>query len=422
MLRPPIKSPAQHTEERSAPGKAPMRTLIFTGKGGVGKTSVAAATALRAADMGLRTLVMSTDPAHSLADSLDLEGPLGPEPVAITPNLYALEVSIYHDIESNWGIVRQHFSQLMAEQGVEGILADEMSILPGMEEAFPLIRIKKHKDEGDYDLLVIDCAPTGETLRLLSAPETFKWAINMLRGAEKFVIKPLLRPMGKINPTLGKMIAPTEVYEAVDDMFAQMVGATETLTNPMETSVRLVMNPEKMVIKESQRALTYLSMYGMTVDTVVVNKILPVDQDSGYLNHWKDVQQRYLQDVEHSFNPLPIYHVPYYAEEVVGIEKLRAMGRDIYGDTDPTAVLYKEAPMDLAKLEDGSYRIKIKLPFADVNQLDLFQNGDELVIQIGDFRRIMTLPVSLAGQEAGQAEMEGDWLIVPFYAAEDVRS
>jgi arsenite/tail-anchored protein-transporting ATPase len=422
MLRPPIKSPAQHTEERSAPGKAPMRTLIFTGKGGVGKTSVAAATALRAADMGLRTLVMSTDPAHSLADSLDLEGPLGPEPVAITPNLYALEVSIYHDIESNWGIVRQHFSQLMAEQGVEGILADEMSILPGMEEAFPLIRIKKHKDEGDYDLLVIDCAPTGETLRLLSAPETFKWAINMLRGAEKFVIKPLLRPMGKINPTLGKMIAPTEVYEAVDDMFAQMVGVTETLTNPMETSVRLVMNPEKMVIKESQRALTYLSMYGMTVDTVVVNKILPVDQDSGYLNHWKDVQQRYLQDVEHSFNPLPIYHVPYYAEEVVGIEKLRAMGRDIYGDTDPTAVLYKEAPMDLAKLEDGSYRIKIKLPFADVNQLDLFQNGDELVIQIGDFRRIMTLPVSLAGQEAGQAEMEGDWLIVPFYAAEDVRS
>jgi arsenite/tail-anchored protein-transporting ATPase len=398
-----------------------MRTLIFTGKGGVGKTSVAAATALRAADMGLRTLVMSTDPAHSLADSLDLEGPLGPEPIQITPTLYALEVSIYHDIESNWGIVRQHFSQLMAEQGVEGILADEMSILPGMEEAFPLIRIQKHKDEGDYDLLVIDCAPTGETLRLLSAPETFKWAINMLRGAEKFVIKPLLRPMSKLNPTLGKMIAPTEVYEAVDDMFAQMVGITETLTNPAETSVRLVMNPEKMVIKESQRALTYLSMYGMTVDTVVVNKILPVDQDSGYLNHWKDIQQRYLQDVEHSFAPLPIYHVPYYAEEVVGLEKLRAMGLDIYGDSDPTAVLYEEAPMDLAKLDDGSYRVRIKLPFADVNQLDLFQNGDELVIQIGDFRRIMTLPVSLAGQEAGQAEMEGDWLIVPFYAANGVR-
>ncbi len=399
-----------------------MRTLIFTGKGGVGKTSVAAATALRAADMGLRTLVMSTDPAHSLADSLDLEGPLGPDPVPITPTLHALEVSIYHDIESNWGIVRQHFSQLMAEQGVEGILADEMSILPGMEEAFPLIRIKKHKDAGDYDLLVIDCAPTGETLRLLSAPESFKWAIGMLRGAEKYLIKPLIRPMSRITPGLSKMVAPSEVYEAVDDLFRQMEGVTETLANPLETSIRLVMNPEKMVIKESQRALTYLSMYGMTVDMVVVNKILPVDQDSGYLNHWKEIQQRYLQDVEQSFVPLPIRRVPYYAEEVVGLEKLRVMGRDIYSDSDPTAVLYREAPMDISKLHDGTYRVKLKLPFADVNQLDLFQNGDELVIQIGDFRRVITLPTSLAGQEAGQAEMDGDWLIVPFYAANGVRS
>ncbi|MEI6775388.1 MAG: TRC40/GET3/ArsA family transport-energizing ATPase [Chloroflexales bacterium] len=397
-----------------------MRTLIFTGKGGVGKTSVAASTALRAADMGLRTLVMSTDPAHSLADSLDLEGPLGPSPVKITPFLDALEVSIYHDIESNWGIVREHFAQLMADQGVQGILADEMSVLPGMEEALPLIRIKKHSDEGDYDLLVVDCAPTGETLRLLSAPETFKWAMGMLRGAEKFVIKPLLRPMSKINPTLNKMIAPTEVYDAIDDMFVQMVGVTRILTNPLETSVRLVMNPEKMVIKESQRALTYLSMYGMTVDTVVVNKILPVDKDSGYLNHWKDVQQRYLQDVQHSFSPVPIRHVPYYREEVVGLEKLREMGKDVYGDSDPTAIVYKEAPMDISKVSDGFYRVKLKLPFANVSQLDLFQNGDELVVQIGDFRRIMTLPVSLAGLEAGQAEMEGQWLIVPFQSAQGV--
>lgn len=399
-----------------------MRTLIFTGKGGVGKTSVAAATALRAADMGLRTLVMSTDPAHSLADSLDLEGPLGPEPVRITTTLDALEVSIYHDIESNWGIVRQHFSQLMAEQGVEGILADEMSILPGMEEAFPLIRIKKHKDAGDYDLLVIDCAPTGETLRLLSAPESFKWAIGMLRGAEKYLIKPLIRPMSRITPGLNKMVAPSEVYEAVDDLFRQMEGVTETLANPLETSIRLVMNPEKMVIKESQRALTYLSMYGMTVDMVIVNKILPTDKDSGYLNHWKEIQQRYLQDVEHSFVPLPIRRVPYYAEEVVGLEKLRVMGQDIYDDSDPTAVLYRQAPMDISKLHDGTYRVKLKLPFADVNQLDLFQNGDELVVQIGDFRRVITLPTSLAGQEAGQAEMDGDWLIVPFYAANGVRT
>jgi arsenite-transporting ATPase len=286
-----------------------------------------------------------------------------------------------------------------------------------MEEAFPLIRIRQHKEADDYDLLVIDCAPTGETLRLLSAPETFKWAIAMLRGAERFLVKPLLRPMSKITPGLNKMVAPAEVYEAIDSMFTQMEGVTSLLTDPHETSVRLVMNPEKMVIKESQRALTYLSMYGMTVDTVIVNKILPLDQDSGYLNHWKDIQQRYLQEVEHSFTPLPIYRVPYYAEEVVGLEKLRQMGADIYGDTNPTAILYEESPMDISKQSDGVYQVRLKLPFADVDQLDLFQNGDELVIQIGDFRRIMTLPTSLAGLEAGQAEMEGDWLSVPFYSA-----
>jgi arsenite-transporting ATPase len=391
-----------------------MRTLIFTGKGGVGKTSVAASTALRAADRGLRTLVMSTDPAHSLADSLDVEQPLGPEPVQITENLDALEVSIYHEIESNWGIVREHFSQLMAEQGIEGILADEMSILPGMEEAFPLIRVKKHKEDQKYDLLVIDCAPTGETLRLLSAPESFKWAISMMRNAENMVVRPLIRPMSKVTPALGKMVASVEVYEAVDDMFNQMAGLTQLLTDPKETSVRLVMNPEKMVIKESQRALTYLSMYGLTVDTVIVNKILPVDQDSGYLNHWKTIQQRYLQEVENSFAPLPIYHIPYYPEEVVGLERLRLMGGDIYGDENPAAVVYQEAPLEIRKHDNECYSVRIKLPFANVEQLDLFQNGEELVIQIGDFRRIMTLPTSLTGLEAGQAEMEDDWLIVPF--------
>jgi arsenite-transporting ATPase len=395
-----------------------MRTLIFTGKGGVGKTSVAASTAVRAADMGYRTLVMSTDPAHSLADSLDMEGPLAPDPVHITPNLDALEVSVHHDIETNWGMVRAHFSQIMAQQGVTGILADELSILPGMEEAFPLIRIKKHKEDKAYDLLIIDCAPTGETLRLLSAPETFKWAITMIRSAERYLVRPLLRPVIRSTPSLSKLnkvVAPTEVYDAIDTLFSQMEGVTQALSNPHETSVRLVMNPEKMVIKESQRALTYLSMYGMTVDTVVVNKILPVDQDSGYLNHWKTVQKRYLDTIDQSFNPLPIYRVPYYPEEVVGLDRLRRMGDDVYHDADPVEVRYTRSPLEIAKVDSDTYSIRIKLPFAEVEHLDLFQNGDELVVQIGDFRRTITLPTSLTGLEAGQAEMDEQWLIVPFH-------
>jgi len=394
-----------------------MRTLIFTGKGGVGKTSVAAATAVRAADNGLRTLVMSTDPAHSLADSLDMEGPLSPYPVHIAPNLDALEVSVHHDIEANWGMVREHFAEIMSQQGVTGILADEISILPGMEEAFPLIRIKKHKEDNDYDLLIIDCAPTGETLRLLSAPETFKWAITMIRSAERYLVRPLLRPVIRATPSLSKLnkiVAPAEVYEAIDTLFSQMEGVTQALSNPLETSVRLVMNPEKMVIKESQRALTYLSMYGMTVDTVVVNKILPPDEDSGYLNHWKTVQKRYLKEIDYAFSPLPIRHVPYYPEEVVGLDKLRRMGDHIYGDIDPAGIMYTRSPLEISKVDAGVYNIRIKLPFAEVDRLDLFQNGDELVVQIGDFRRCITLPTSLSGLDAGQAEMDGEWLIVPF--------
>jgi arsenite-transporting ATPase len=179
------------------------------------------------------------------------------------------------------------------------------------------------------------------------------------------------------------------------------------------------MNPEKMVIKESQRALTYLSMYGLTVDAVIVNKILPLDQDSGYLNHWKDIQQRYLQEVEQSFAPLPVHYVPYYPEEVVGLEKLGVMGQDIYGEENPAEIRYNQSPLEISKHGQGTYSVRIKLPFADVEQLDLFQNGDEMVIQIGDFRRIMTLPTSLAGLEAGQAEMEDEWLIVPFRNGSD---
>jgi arsenite-transporting ATPase len=223
--------------------------------------------------------------------------------------------------------------------------------------------------------------------------------------------------MIKATPSLNKMVAPPAVYEAIDDLFSQMAGVTEALSNPMETSVRLVMNPEKMVIKESQRALTYLSMYGLTVDMVVVNKIFPPDQDSGYLNHWKNIQKRYLQEIDHSFAPIPICHVPYYSEEVVGLEKLSQMGHTIYGDMNPVEVRYNQSPLEVSKIDSGMYNVRIKLPFADVERLDLFQNGDELVIQIGDFRRIMTLPTSLAGLEAGQAEMEDEWLIVPFTSA-----
>lgn len=389
-----------------------MRIIIFTGKGGVGKTSVAAATAATAARQGYKTLVMSTDPAHSLADSFDIDEFLGPEPRLVAPNLYGLEVDIYDDLRENWDNVRVHFASILTAQGVSGMLADEMAILPGMDELFSLVRIKRYVKSQEYDLLVVDCAPTGETLRMLSLPETLSWGIKLFRNAEKFIVKPMLRPLAKITP-LGKMVAPEDVYITIDAMFTELEGLTGILSDTRTTSVRLVMNPEKMVIKESQRALTYLGMYGLLVDAVIVNRILPVDKDSGYMNTWKAVQQKHLSEIVDSFSPLPIKHVPMYPNEVVGLESLTKMGEDIYGEVDPTVFMFNERPYEIKKNKSG-YEVRMHLPFASEEGLDLWHKGDELIVQVGTYRRIATLPTAVAGMEAGQADFDGNWLVIPF--------
>lgn len=392
-----------------------MRILIFTGKGGVGKTSVAAATAVKAASQGYKTLVMSTDPAHSLADSFDRDEFLGPEPKLIAPNLWGLEVDIYDDLRQNWENVRIHFASLLNAQGVTGVLADEMAVLPGMDELFSLVRIKRYYRSQAYDVLIVDCAPTGETLRLLSLPETLNWGIKLFRNAEKYLVKPVLRPLSKISP-LGKMVAPEDVYISIDTMFNELDGLSAILNDTNVTSVRLVMNPEKMVIKESQRALTYLGMYGMMVDNVIVNRILPVDKDSGYMNQWKTIQQKHLHEIADSFSPLPIRHVPMYQQEVVGLEALTQMADDIYGDEDARKFYYKDRPYEIVKVGNG-YEVRMRLPFADEDTLDLWHKGDELIVKVGNQRRIATLPTAVAGMEAGQADFDGQWLIIPFSLA-----
>jgi arsenite-transporting ATPase len=389
-----------------------MRIIIFTGKGGVGKTSVAAATAVKAASQGYRTLVMSTDPAHSLADSFDREDFLGPEPKQIAPNLWGLEVDIYDDLRENWENVRIHFASLLTAQGVNGMLADEMAILPGMDELFSLVRIKRYYRSQEYDLLVVDCAPTGETLRMLSLPETLAWGIKLFRNAEKFLVKPVLRPLSKVSP-LGKMVAPEDVYVTIDSMFSELEGLTGILGDSKTSSVRLVMNPEKMVIKESQRALTYLNMYGLMVDNVIVNRILPTDKDSGYMNTWKTIQQKHLTEIHDSFTPLPIRHVPMYPQEVVGLDALKQMADDIYGDEDATAFMHINRPYEINKTPTG-YQVRMHLPFAQEETLDLWHKGDELIVQVGVQRRIATLPTAIAGMEAGAADFDGQWLVISF--------
>lgn len=392
-----------------------MRNIIFTGKGGVGKTSVAAATALRAADMGYKTLIMSTDPAHSLGDSLDVE--LGPSPVKITDNLWGQEVSVFGDLNLNWDVVREHFAHLMASRGIEGVYAEEMGVLPGMEELFSLSYIKRYNEEQkDFDLLVVDCAPTGETLRLLSLPETFGWFIKFIRNVEKYMVKPMIRPLSKKVKKLDDFVAPEEVYEKVDNLFSSTEGIIDLLADGSKTTMRLVMNPEKMVIKESMRALTYLNLYGITVDRITVNRVMPDQSPDPYFQQWRGIQQKYIDQINDAFAPIPVAEVPLFNNEVVGLEMLRKVGEKVYGDDNPLDVFFKENPINVIKNSEGHYTVRVKLPFMENMGLEpkIMKLGDDLTIRIGDYQKIVALPIFLAGMESTGASFEGGWLNIEF--------
>ncbi|HWQ25388.1 MAG TPA: TRC40/GET3/ArsA family transport-energizing ATPase [Chlorobaculum sp.] len=392
-----------------------MRNIIFTGKGGVGKTSVAAATALKAADMGYKTLIMSTDPAHSLGDSLDVE--LGPSPIKITENLWGQEVSVYGDLNLNWDVVREHFAHLMASRGIEGVYAEEMGVLPGMEELFSLSYIKRYNEEQkDYDLLVVDCAPTGETLRLLSLPETFGWFIKFIRNVEKYMVKPMIRPLSKKVKKLDDFVAPEEVYEKVDNLFSSTEGIIELLADGTKTTMRLVMNPEKMVIKESMRALTYLNLYGITVDRITINRVMPDQSPDPYFQKWRAIQQKYIEQIRDAFAPIPIAEVPLFDDEVLGLTMLRRVGEKVYGDLNPLDIFFKEDPINISKVSDGHYKVRVKLPFMETMGLEpkILKLGDDLTIRIGDYQKIVALPIFLAGLESTGASFDSGWLNIDF--------
>jgi len=392
-----------------------MRNIIFTGKGGVGKTSVAAATALRAADMGFKTLIMSTDPAHSLGDSLDIE--LGPSPVKVAENLWGQEVSVFGDLNLNWDVVREHFAHLMASRGIEGVYAEEMGVLPGMEELFSLSYIKRYNEEQkDFDLLVVDCAPTGETLRLLSLPETFGWFIKFIRNVEKYMVKPMIRPLSKKVKKLDDFVAPEEVYEKVDNLFSSTEGIIDLLADGSKTTMRLVMNPEKMVIKESMRALTYLNLYGITVDRITINRVMPDQSPDPYFQQWRSIQQKYIDQINDAFAPIPIAEVPLFNNEVVGLEMLRKVGEKVYGDENPLDIFFKEDPINIKKISDGHYKVRVKLPFMENMGMEpkIMKLGDDLTIRIGDYQKIVALPIFLAGMESTGASFESGWLNIDF--------
>jgi arsenite-transporting ATPase len=385
-----------------------VRLILYSGKGGVGKTSLSAATAIRAAALGHRTLVVSTDSAHSLADALDRE--VGGEPTAVLPNLHALEVDVNRELASHWGVIHEYLTRFMTFRGVDETVAEEMAILPGMEELFSLLRVRAFVDSGRFDLIVIDCAPTGDTVRMLAVPEVLGFYFSRIFPIQRTVVR-TVRPVAQRMTDLP--IPADDVFGALKALYDQMEGMGPLLQNPAQSSIRIVLNPERMVINESQRLYTYLSLFGFPVDAVVANRVLPEEARSRYFDRWFTIQAGHLEEARTAFDPLPFFEAPLFDREMVGTEMLDTFGRRVFGETDPARVLHREKPVEVKK-EKGSFALYIRLPFAEKDRIQVFTRGDELVVQVDNQRRHLLLPRTLAGRTVTSAAFADQRLRVAF--------
>lgn len=378
-----------------------VRIILYTGKGGVGKTSVAAATALRCAELGQRVIVLSTDAAHSLADAFDVA--LGPEPTEIAPNLWGQEVDVYYSLQKYWANLQGYMAAVFSWQGVEKMLAEEVAVIPGMEEGASLLWVNSHYQEEKYDVIVVDCAPTAETLRLLSLPDVGRWWFERLFPIGRratLALAPIARPL------LGNMPLPDrETFEAVEALFDELGKVHALLSAPDISTMRLVINPEKMVIKEAQRSYTFLNLYGYVTDAVICNRVMPAQAQGGYFQDWLNTQAKYLRMVEEAFTPLPILTAPYFEQEVVGFEMLRRLAEALFGDRDPSQLFFHGQTHHIEE-QDGAYVLVVLLPFIEKGDVSLLRKGDELTIQVGAYRRGFILPRALMGLKIQQAKFE----------------
>src|SRR5713101_1907959 len=373
-----------------------MRILLFSGKGGVGKTSLAAATGLQLSRLGYRTLVMSVDPAHSLADAFDLDTGLFQDktndPYPINAKLSIQEVNIQKEIKRHWREISTYVVSVLRTTGISEVEAEELAILPGMEELSAMMYVNQFRREQRYDVIVLDCAPTAESMRFVSMPTTLEWYMKHVFPFQRGLLKAVRPVANRISP----VELPTDSYFAnVQELFGRLDGISDLLEDPKVTSVRLVTNPEKMVLRETQRAFVYFSLHGLTVDGIIVNRVLPEQVTDVYFLEWRASQAKVLAEIEAYFAPVKVKRVPLFTHEMLGRERLEELARSLYGDKDdPALVTRTEAPYTFEKM-DGYYAVRLRLPFAAKGEVGLFKKGDELVVEIGTLRRHIGLPTSI---------------------------
>jgi arsenite-transporting ATPase len=385
-----------------------MRIILYLGKGGVGKTTVAAATAVRSALLGKRTLVVSTDLAHSLADCLNTQ--LASDPKPLSASLWAQEVNVLDEMRRGWSKVQDAMSKVLRKQGMDAVMAEELALIPGMDEIVGLTNIYRNARDNNFEVVVIDAAPTGETVRLLSMPDTFQWYAKRITGSSA---------LNLARPLIKAFVPTIEILDAVQTMSERVKILRGVLSNPDITSYRPVVNPERMVIKEALRAETYLALFGYPIDSVICNRVIqPGNYQDIFMQEIYHNQEKLRQQIHQTFAPLPIWEVPYYSHEIIGIPQLTDLAQTIFGDQDPTQVFYRGQVQEVTRI-GNTYVLRLPLPHVEMNKVLMTKKGDEMIIEIGTFKRDITLPSMLANQEAKLARFVNKALEIHFTAPEE---
>ena len=393
-----------------------MRVIVHTGKGGVGKTSISAATALRCAEMGLKTIVVSTDTAHSLGDALDQQ--VGPEPTEIAPYLWAQELDTRYSMQKYWGKIQEYLGAFFNREGIAKVNASEVTIIPGLEEGAQLLWISEYFQAGDYDVLIVDAAPTAETIRLLSLPDVTRWWVERLmriaRGLDS-VIRPVQKLLTRGRKNESGVDIAENAWDQVQLLFDTLDGVRELLTNPEHSSIRLVVNPERMVIRETQRTYTYLNLYDYATDAILVNRVFPDEIEDPFFDVWKQRQANNIEFIGEAFGSLPMLSAPLFGEEMGGLDMLRRLAEELYGDRNPAERMFDGVVHKLVQLDnDSSWMLRVPVGFASKEQLELYRARDELTLSVGPYRRNIVLPNELQDLEITSAKFEDRTLNIRF--------